>query len=133
MTSTLLKACAIWLLFIPLGILNGVVREKVLNPVVGAQVALPLSGVTLGALIVAVTTLLIPLAGGLTPSRCRLIGGIWLVLTVFFEFFFGRVVMGHPWAKLLEAYDPRGGNLWVAVLLVIAAAPYLAARLRGLV
>lgn len=132
MTTIILNACAIWLLFIPLGILNGVAREKLLNPLVGAQVALPLSGVSLGALIVAVTALLVPLLAGLTPSRCWLIGGIWLVLTVFFEFFFGRVVMGHSWAKLLEAYDPRGGNLWVAVLLVIAAAPWLAARLRGL-
>lgn len=132
MTPPVLKACGIWLLFVPLGILNGGLREKVLNPLLGPRVALPLSGVTLGILIFFVTALLIPFLGALRPSRYWRMGGGWLVLTVFFEFFFGRAVMGHPWAKLLEAYDPRGGNLWVVVLLMIAAAPYLTARLRGL-
>ncbi|AJE04247.1 hypothetical protein [Geobacter pickeringii] len=132
MISPVLKGCGIWLLFVPLGILNGGLREKVLNPLLGQRVALPLSGVTLGILIVAVTALLIPSLGVLRPSRYWLVGGGWLVMTVFFEFFFGRCVMGHSWAKLLEAYNVLTGNLWVVVLLVIAAAPYLAARLRGL-
>ncbi|WP_298431591.1 hypothetical protein [Geobacter sp.] len=132
MTMQILKACGIWLLFIPLGILNGTVREKIMNPLLGEKAALPLSGVTLAGLIFAVTALLIPSLGPLRPSSYWLIGGAWLVLTVFFEFFFGRVVMGHSWAKLLEAYNLFTGNLWVAVLLVIAVSPYLAARLRGL-
>ncbi|WP_298267584.1 hypothetical protein [Geobacter sp.] len=132
MTMQILKAGGIWLLFIPLGIVNGTVREKILNPLLGERTALPLSGVTLAVLIFAVTALLIPSLGPLRPSRYWLIGGAWLVLTVFFEFFFGRVVMGHSWARLLEAYNVATGNLWVAVLLVIAVSPSLAARLRGI-
>jgi hypothetical protein len=55
---------------------------------------------------------------------------MWLLLTVLFELLFGHYVMGDPWTKLLEAYNILKGNLWVLVLLVTPAAPYLAARLR---
>ena len=58
-------------------------------------------------------------------------GGVWLALTVAFEFSFGRAVLGRSWNTLLAAYSFAGGNLWPAVLCVIALAPALAARARG--
>jgi hypothetical protein len=53
------------------------------------------------------------------------IGLFWLVLTVSFEFLFGRFVMGHPWSKLLSDYNLSAGRVWPLLLLWITIAPYL--------
>jgi hypothetical protein len=148
MVTTLLKACGVWVLLVLLAILNGTVQERLLVPWLGAQWALPLSGIPLSVLILVATLLLLPFLGILSPSSLLkdghipvpspraqywLVGGMWLLLTILFEFLFGHYVLGEPWTKLLEAYNIRKGNLWVLVLLVTAAAPYLAARLRGFI
>ncbi|MCU0530026.1 MAG: hypothetical protein MUD04_11205 [Cyanobium sp. Prado107] len=57
-------------------------------------------------------------------------GLIWLALTVAFEFLFGRIVVGHPWSRLLHDYNLRAGRLWILVLVWIAVAPYLVYRLQ---
>jgi hypothetical protein len=51
------------------------------------------------------------------------IGTAWAVLTVLFEFGFGRYVDGDSWEELFENYDLRKGNLWPFVLLSIAGGP----------
>jgi hypothetical protein len=133
MVRALLKAIGVWILLVLLAMLNGVVREKFLAPLLGAQWALPLSGISLSVLILVATLLLLPFLGVLSPSQYWIVGGMWLLLTFLFEFLFEYYVLGDPWAKLLEAYNILQGNLWVLVLLVTAAAPYLAARLRGFI
>lgn len=52
-----------------------------------------------------------------------LIGLIWLVLTVTFEFVFGHYAMKHPWSKLLADYNVLRGRLWVLVLVWVTIAP----------
>ena len=56
------------------------------------------------------------------------IGGLWLVLTLAFEFLFGHYVAGHSWTRLAADYDLLAGRLWPLVLLWVAMAPYLLAR-----
>ena len=133
MTPVLLKASAIWIAFLALAIINATIREKALAPFLGARIALPLSGITLALLIFLVTQLLIPQLGRLTTVQYLTIGGLWLLMTVAFEFAFGRYVIGDSWAVLLKSYDISSGNLWLLVLLVISVSPYLCARVRGLV
>lgn len=133
MTETILKACGVWLLIVPLAIVNGLAREKVLAPLLGQQVALPVSGLTLSALIFGMTLLLVPFLGALGPSHLWAVGVLWVGMTVAFEFLFGHYVMGKEWPRLLEAYRLSGGNLWVVVLIVTAVSPYLAAKLRGVI
>lgn len=58
------------------------------------------------------------------------IGLGWLALTLVFEFSFG-LWQGKSWQVMLDAYTFKGANIWPAVLLVIAVAPYFAAKLRG--
>jgi hypothetical protein len=64
-------------------------------------------------------------------DRRHALGGVWLVLTVAFEFVFGRLVMGKSWSALLGAYTFEGGNLWPLVLAVVLLAPPLAAHVIG--
>jgi hypothetical protein len=55
---------------------------------------------------------------------------VWLVLTVAFEFGFGRA-RGCSWELLLHDYNLFAGRLWLLVLLMVLCAPYLALKLRS--
>lgn len=126
----ILRILVAWILFTPLAILNGAIRESLLTPWLGKTTALPLSGILLSCLIFLTTYLLYPFMKALAHHAWR-IGTTWLCLTVLFEFGFGHFIMGKPWEVMLKAYDVRGGNLWVLVLLVIFVSPYLVSRIRG--
>jgi len=61
------------------------------------------------------------------------VGAAWLVLTIAFEFGFGRGVAHTSWEELLADYDVRRGRLWPLVLIWIALGPAVihAAHERG--
>jgi hypothetical protein len=65
-------------------------------------------------------------------SGYLLIGILWLILTLVFEFGFGHFLQHKTWPQLLKAYTFQEGNLWPLVLIVTTLAPLLAAYLRGL-
>ena len=98
------KSLPAWLLIIPLAILNGVLRDKVLTPWLGAQVALPLSGVLLCGLILLVTTLVLPRWVRGPATLYWRIGLLWMLMTVLFESAFG-LANGSSAQQLLAAYD----------------------------
>jgi hypothetical protein len=125
------KALGIWALMALFAILNGILREKVLVPLFGQPQADPLSGISLSLLIFLLSWLSVPWLGTLASHEYWLVGGLWLVMTLLFEFVFGRLVAGKTWDELLRAYDFTTGNLWALVLVVMVISPYLAARLRG--
>ncbi|SDW13901.1 hypothetical protein [Marinobacter mobilis] len=121
------KASLIWLLIAALAVVNGIFREQVLVPLVGAQLALPTSGVLLALIVLAVTFVSVRWLAG--PYWC--VGGQWLVMTLLFEFGFGHWVADKPWPQLMQTFNVCSGDLFVLVLLVTLAAPSLMARLRG--
>lgn len=132
MGTVLLRACGMWVLLVFLAIINGAMRENLFVPLLGQSRALPLSGISLSMLVFLLTALLVPFLGALISSHYWVIGGMWVVMTVLFEFSFGHYIMGKSWRVLLEAYNLLEGNLWIVVLITTAVSPYLAAKLRGL-
>lgn len=124
------KALAVWLAILVCAIANGTLREAILIPHLGNAIGLSLSGLLLSTLILAITYFALPWLG--STRRLQLIGiGVgWLALTLVFEMSFGRL-QGKSWSALLGAYTFRDGNIWPFVLLITAAAPYVAGRLRG--
>jgi hypothetical protein len=126
------KAGALWFAVLILAMLNGALREKALVPAMGPFGAYVASGIILSACIFAVAFVAAPWYGPLRSAYWRLVGLYWLLLTLLFEFGFGRFVQHKPWAELLQAYTFKGGNLWPLVLAATLAAPWLAARWRGL-
>ncbi len=132
MTSTLAKATSLWFAILLIAILNGLFREAVLGPSLGSVSALILSGTILSIGIFCLVFLAIHWFGPLPAAGYWSIGVYWLVLTIVFEFGFGRFVLQKPWSELLAQYTFQGGNLWPMVLAVIVVSPWVAARLRGL-
>ena len=57
------------------------------------------------------------------------VGMSWAVMTLGFEFGFGRLVAKLAWSELLADYDVRAGRLWVLVPLRTAVAPEVMRRL----
>jgi hypothetical protein len=127
----LLKAIILWFAILVCAIFNGALREKVLIPALGPFTGTFASGLILSAAILVVALLAVPWYGSLKPSQWWLLGLLWLVLTVVFEFSFGRLVQHNSWRELLEAYTFKNGNIWPVVLVVAFIAPRVSARLRG--
>jgi hypothetical protein len=127
----IVKALLIWLLILGLAFLNGGLRELVLVPLMGLPYALLLSGAILSACVLAVAMATLPKIGSITTYETLGVGVFWLLLTLLFEFGFGRFVQHKPWEELLEAYTFAHGNVWPIVLLVIVFAPLIARRLRN--
>ena len=129
--AVLLKALFLWIGILVLAILNGDLREKALIPAMGTFGALIASGIVLSVCIGLVAFFAAPWYSPLPSSQYWLIGLFWLILTLLFEFSFGRFVQHKDWTELLQAYTFKGGNIWPVVLAVTLLSPWLAARLRG--
>ena len=100
----LVKSFLIWLLFIPLAIANGALRDLVITPALGDTLGRAVSSLTLSILI--------------------------LALTLLFEVSFFVLVMGHPIDELLKDFDLFRGRLWLIVLVTTFFAPLLASKTR---
>lgn len=126
----IVKALLIWLVILGAAFLNGGLRELVLVPSLGMPYALILSGVILSVCVLVIAVIAVPKLGPMTTHEALGIGVFWLLLTLLFEFGFGRLVQHKPWGELLEAYTFAGGNVWPIVLLVVVLAPVIAQRFR---
>lgn len=127
--SAALKALALWFVILALAILNGAFRESVLIPALGGFAGLVASGILLCAGIFLVALVAAPWFAPSDSRQYLFIGVFWLLLTLSFEFGFGRFVQHKTWDELFDAYTFAGGNLWPLVLLVTCLSPWLAARL----
>lgn len=113
-------------------ILNGTFREKFLVPTIGSSMALPLSGVSLAILVFVVSLIFIPFIGASEPKAYIVIGLLWVVFTLSFEFIFGHFVAGKSWQEVMQVFNVKKGDLFVVVLCVTAISPWFAAKVRGL-
>lgn len=121
------RAFVIWPVFVVVAIINGLFRESVLNPLVGMTAGHILSSVMLAVLIIVAAYLLLKTTiSEYSPVELWRVGGMWLVLTIAFEFLFGRYVAQNSWDDLLRDYNIFAGRTWVLVLLAVAVAPRLA-------
>ncbi len=114
----------LWIPLVFVAILNGTLREKGFAKLMAELPAHQLSTLT-GILLVGLYVWIVmkywPIA---SAGSALLIGGIWFVMTVLFEFGFGHFVMGHPWERLLRDYNIFAGRLWVLFLLWTTFSPW---------
>ena len=104
-------------------ILNAVIREKVYKDSLGELASHQLSTVTL-IILIGIYTWLVILGWKLeSAGEALVVGGIWLVLTIAFEFGFGRLVMKHPWERLFHDYNIFKGRIWILILIWTSLAP----------
>jgi hypothetical protein len=72
-----------------------------------------------------------PWIGPRSQTDALVIGGVWLTLTLAFEFGFGRRVAHKSWPELFSDYDLRAGRIWPLVLITTFFAPVIMMYLNG--
>ena len=120
-----------WLPMVFLAILNGVVRESTYGhhiPELQAHQLSTLTGALIFGLYIWVVSRVWPFG---SAKRAIIVGAIWVIATVVFEFVFGRLIMAHPWSRLLIDYNLGAGRVWLLFLLWLGAAPLLFFRIQG--
>lgn len=120
-----------WLGLPILGIANGAIRDATYKQATGELVAQQLSTATLLGLMTAYMWALERRWPIGTSREAFTIGGSWALLTILFEFGFGRYVAGDSWSTLRHAYNLAEGQLWAAVPTWTAVGPELISRLSG--
>jgi len=127
----LLIYAASWLGMAVVAIVNGAIREKVYGPFMGELSAHQLATLIGLLLLGAYIWLLTGVCRIESPRQALVIGGMWLIMTIVFEFIFGHYVMGHPWGSLFYDYHLLKGRMWSLVLIWTAVAPYIFYRVRS--
>jgi len=124
MRRLFLYAIGVWFILVIVAILNGAFREGFIRPRLGEYPGHVFSTVILAAIIWIVVYLFVRTVGrGESTIDFLLIGVLWLILTVIFEFCFGHYVEGQSWDMLLANYNVLNGRIWVLVLLSELIAP----------
>jgi hypothetical protein len=113
-----------WFPMLLLAVLNGIFREAVLKKWLSDLPAHQVSTFTLIALFAFYIYLVTRRFPPASPTQAIFIGILWVILTLVFEFGFGRF-RGNSWEELLEDYNLFKGHLWVLIPLWVLIAPYL--------
>lgn len=126
----MLRGLVIWLLIMAVETVHGVLRGIFLAPTVGEAMASRI-GWPIGMVIVLAITLLCIRWTGLRDAQSLLkLGAIWAALTVLFEIAIG-LARGLDATAIWYEINPLTGGLMIYSIIVMFAAPLLAARLRG--
>ena len=126
------RALVVWVLMLVVASVNGAVREAVLIPGMGDGTGRAVSTLSLSGLVLLLTYLTIQWIHPRSSRETWVIGALWVALTLAFEFLAGHFLFGTAWSQLLEDYNVFRGRIWILVLITIALAPFVCARMRGL-
>ena len=119
-----------WIGLVILAILNGILRNNVYGPHMREIFAHQISTLSLLILFGIYIWIFTGICRIGSSRQALLIGFIWLLMTILFEFIFGHFVVGHPWTKLLQDYNLLKGRIWILVLFWTTVAPYVFYRIR---
>lgn len=128
----LMHTLLVWVIFLVFFILNAGVRNAVITPRYGEHTGHIVSTIT-GIIAILVGTFIFIRVTNTAYTRTALIliGVIWVVLTIAFEFTFGHFVMKQPWSRLLADYNILKGRIWVLIPLTEFISPTLISHIIG--
>lgn len=113
-----------WFLLAVAAIINGVLREGTYGKSVSNLVAHQISTVTA----IVFTGIVVWLFQRIWPlqsaRQAGIVGALWLIMTILFEFGFGHFVAGHSFSRLFADYNLLQGRVWVLFLVWVAVMPY---------
>ena len=125
-----LRAVGIWFVFLVIAFGLGAVREGLLRPRIGEAKAHVIGTlIAVAFMILVIYAFIQRVHGSCSMTDLILIGVLWLVMTVAFEFGFFHFVMGKPWEALLADYNVLRGRIWVLVLATVLLGPIIVGTL----
>ncbi len=129
--APLVRILAVWMLIMLVETAHGAMRAIFLAPRIGDLAARQIGVVIGSVLIFAIALATLRWMRTRTPRAQIAAGILWAALTIGFEVLLG-LAMDLDASRILSDYLPWRGGLMVFGLLFMAAAPRLAARLRGI-
>jgi hypothetical protein len=119
-----IHAIGIWSLFVIFSLFNSIIRYIFLEPFLGEYPGHIISVCCLAAFVLIVTYFFIRNTRFHWPAvDLFLVGFMWVIISIVFEFGFGHYVMGDTWAWMIANYDVARGRLWVLILVCELLAP----------
>ncbi|GAA4334652.1 hypothetical protein [Flaviaesturariibacter amylovorans] len=114
----------LWFPMLLIAIVNGTLRDLGYKKWLGELPAHQFSTLTLIVFFAVYIRYVVHHFPPASETHALMLGLLWLVLTLAFEFGFGRY-RGHSWNDLLADYNLLRGRLWVLIPVWVAIAPYL--------
>lgn len=124
-----IKQILLWLPMIVIAFGNATLRELLFIKYYNEFRAHQLSTITLIVLCAIYIWLVIPLLNIQNSRQAFLIGIVWVLLTVMFEFTLGRLT-NKSWEYLLRDYNIFDGRIWLVFLISLFLLPYVCYVLR---
>lgn len=119
-----------WFLFMVLAIINAIIREAVYTSFLDELRAHQLSTFTLMTIFFIGTLLILRFSGlNLTTQEAILMGTIWVIMTICFEFLAGHYAFGNSWSHLIADYNILKGRIWILIPITTFVSPYLANKI----
>lgn len=119
-----------WFLFMVLAIINAIIREAVYSSFLDELRAHQLSTFTLMTIFFIGTLLILRFNGlNLNTQEAILMGTIWVIMTICFEFLAGHYVFGNSWDHLIADYNILKGRIWMFIPITTFVSPYLANKI----
>ncbi len=115
----------LWLGLMLLAIINGAIRNFTYLKTLGEHKANQVSTIILLLLISTYCYFIFGYWKLTSKNEAILVGILWLLLTLAFEFLFGHFVAKHSWKKLLSKYNIFKGDLWILILIWTAVVPLI--------
>lgn len=109
---------------------NGILREAVFKKYMEHLAAHQLSTLTLLVFFAFYIWFIVERYPLTSSTQAISVGLLWLILTLCFEFGFGRY-RGSSWQILLEDYNLLKGRLWILIPVWVAIAPYLFYKIKN--
>lgn len=128
----MLRGALVWPLIAAAESAHGIARTLYLQPIVGDRPARQIAVASGAAIVLAIAWLTARWIGAATRGQQFAVGLLWLALTIAFDLALGRRIFGFTWEPLLEDFRIWEGRLFPLGLLVLAFAPMIAVRRRGL-
>ncbi|MEO6949468.1 MAG: hypothetical protein ABI123_07560 [Ginsengibacter sp.] len=120
----MLKYFLLWFPMLLIAVINGTARDLWYKKQIGELPGHQVSTISLIILFGFYIWFVIRTFPPESERQSIFIGLLWLILTLIFEFGFGRF-RGISWHKLFEEYNILKGRLWVFILIWTTLAPYL--------
>lgn len=124
----MLRYFLLWFPMLMLAIINGSARDLWYKKHIGELAARQVSTLSL---IILFGCYFIVINKYFPPSSAKQalhIGLFWLILTLIFEFGFGRY-RGNSWQQLFDDYNIAKGHLWILIPIWVAVGPYVISRI----
>ena len=118
------KYFLLWLPMVGLAFVNAAMRQLMLMQHFNELRAHQLSTVTLIVFCAIYHMLIFPFLHLESGNQALLVGLLWTVLTVLFEFSLGRLLK-HSWTELFQQYNFTTGYIWPCFLLFLLLFPFL--------